>query len=365
MGLRDFLANLQGVTAATAGAAESTGKLREQLAMQQYAQQLPGIIQSGDQGQLAGAAAQAQDLPTLRALIANSAKFQQKEKPASEPYRKTIEGIVGKPLDPSLTETQLKEIGGLTSTKQKLDQNQSQFEGKEGRLNVNKLKDDAAKFAAPLMKTEKEINESVSGLEASLNSFKQKASPQALNLVIRSVIKASGDNRVSDQDIAGLNLRSGLPNQIPALSNFLQGKTAETLTPDQKNEVLRIADTIVNTAESRKQRVLGAQYLSQVNAYPQLVEKDHPSVASFAEKLGLEKPTIDENGIVRTKKRGQKVEIPADSRLGKLTAMADKIKDPKRKQQALNALGKYSNETLDPGKEAEFKSLIEKFAGGN
>lgn len=302
MGLRSQLDDLLLLQEATGQFANSAQNLRQGTAGQLLAQQGGGLAQHGQLGDLASLAFAAGDTSLLRELMQKQAA--QGAGAASpelvQAYQSALGG--GLKLPAKVTPDQLGKLADISQRRQQMSMGETaearRAQKQQFDMGTKFISQKAKDFSSPLVKTEKEINDSTASLDSSLRAFNEKATPAAGNLLIRAIIKASGDSRVSDQDIAGLELK-GLPNKATDLLNFLQGTQFENLTDAQKTELQRIAKAAIETKDTRIKRVLGDQFSSQLAANPELLNlkggKAHPSVKRFADKLNIDVRT-DEDG---------------------------------------------------------------------
>lgn len=363
MGLRALLQDLQGVTQATQGAANAAGSLREQLAMQQYAQQLPGIIQSGDVGQLAGAAAQAQDLPTLRSLIQNQTKFQPKLQPASEEYIKAQEAATGRKLPRGLSKDDLNSViaSGMKTEESRL-KNQNIDESFDLRR-TKFLQDSSDSFSKDLNKIDDELKDKKVKLEGAIKDFVTKPNAGRIRSLGTALARASGQNGVLTEPDVAAYIPKSLAGQVRDLSNYLQENADAIIkNPALVQDLQSQADSILGRLDSLYKKRLDEHFVVGVKNRSQLVKSKEfrQGLDEWASRLGYEAPEI-QDGKVSLKRKAS--EIPADSRLGKAMSMANSIPDGTRKQQALNALGKFSNESFTAEKAAQFEQLIKSFGG--
>lgn len=305
MGLRELFEELQGVRAATQGAAKSAGNLREQLAMQEYSQALPGIIQSGDMGALAGAAANAQDLPTLRSLVANKVKAGEREAPADESYIAAQEAASGLKLPRGLSQAQVDKVISTGQNRKALDVKVDQYQDSESRRSVKQLEDSSMKFKNDLAKIQDEMSDKKIKLKGSLERFLATPSADNARSLGTALARASGQNGVlTEQDVAAYIPRSFQGDARSFLSYLEQSPQAIVSNPELLAHINKNASGMLNDLDNLYNKRLDRHFQDNVKTHRQLLkDKDYRDVIdSKAEELGYDKPEIVDNKIILRRK---------------------------------------------------------------
>jgi hypothetical protein len=267
MGLRDYLATLGGISEASNQFSQTAEGLRKAAAQRQFEQEAPELFRQGKLEEVAAKAAAAGNNTPTNELLSSMMKAQLEASKAGKktdiftpelltPYATSfgvptsdLAGLVGQPV------ADVQKLGKAAQDKQQFASTsgrlKDQFGVKVEQFSETKLQDVAKSVA----KKDSLIADSISKLNSATMAFKEKATPAAANIMIRSIVSATGDTRMSDQDIAGLKI-SALPNKSEELYNFLQGAQGETLTSAQKQELLRIGEFQAKNAADRRKTLI-------------------------------------------------------------------------------------------------------------
>lgn len=311
MGLRDYLATLGMAEQSTAQFADTAEKMRKAAAEQAFVQQAPELIRQGKLPEAAAMAVGYGNNAPMNELIQGEMRAKVE---AAKPGKK--EEIFDASLVPSYAKAygvdqsvlipmvgrkiqDVEKVAGAAQHGKEFgitfNRLTEQFDTKTNQWTETKLQD----VSKIIGKTNKDITDSTSKVESALKNFDQKATPAAGNILIRAIVTSTGDTRLSDQDIAGLKL-TGLPNKAEELYNYLNGAQAETLTVQQKSELIRLAKAQLDNAQVRKSRIIASQAKDLFSLNPSLVfdnnNNPRPQVKKLMEDNGL-KIQGDKNGF--------------------------------------------------------------------
>jgi hypothetical protein len=356
MGLRDFLANLQSVQQLTGDFAAGAEQMRKQAALQQLSQQAPDLLASGDTGQVAALAASAGDATLLRELL------QQKVAAANKPVKPLQakealtavgipENVAGIATAPGMTyETQqdlLKTYAGTQEAQRRAEDLAGRQQTRQFNMTEKPIKSAASDVSKAVANKEAALTAEISGMDENLKLFKKSATPQAANFLIRSLIKASGDNRVSDQDIAGFQFKS-LGQNFKEAVNFLQGTAYESLSPAQQQEAIRLAEAVKEASERKRSRIIGDLATTLVSGRPELLNvKGAPSgkhavINELEKKTGLIFSLNRETGFVDVKSPTEQIVLSDET---PVTELIKALKGEERKQ-AEEAIAQFAGTAI-------------------
>jgi hypothetical protein len=368
MGLRSFLDTMQVGVDASKQFSTKAEELRKQAAEQELAQMAPDMIDQGQFSQLAGQMAQAGDNSALREMIGFNSKMQLlKQKELTSPSTNDV-------IDPSMISSMKNVYGGteadwapfmgkkiaLGEAFGKAIKGGDQYETTQARLNAQHadsilMNKEGKQFNVTqnIAKTEKELADQLSAVITNSKSFTEKATPASAILLIRAIIKATGDNRISDQDIAGLAIH-GLPNKEAELENWLKGNQDQTLNEAQIAELNRLAKSVQHGAKARTAGILKSTVSTFYQGNPQLILNPDGSVKpkqrAFLKSKGFD-VEVDEDGnpvIISNKYEVQQSGVndktgAVDKTVAEQLISQLKKKDPWMAEQALSQLGKIKS----------------------
>lgn len=216
-----------------------------------------------------------------------------------------------------------------------------------------------------LDKTETDFDKENARLKTALANVKEKATPGAMQELAVGLNLASGLKRLNQTELDTFKFHT-LPNKLPELQAYLSGNPQNLTTPEQTQELTRLAEHMLSGAENTKKSLLQSQFQNQISANPHLLNvngQPHQVVNNWAKKLGGDVS----NGKITFSQEKQSMPTGGDKGLKLdttgLYSAANGIKDQKVKQIFVNKLQDAINSgSLTPDMAKQFMINAQRYS---
>lgn len=353
MGLREYLASLGSIGESAKSFRESTALDLKKREQETLARALPELIANKD---FAGIAAQSlragiQDPlnDSVKAMLA-----QQFPKPGDAPI--PVDVLATVTGDPRAAEA----IGGLSFDAQKAvipafnatrnnavsRENLELSKDAEGRRVKSLVQQQRDLFASDFDKTEKELNKEEDLYKKLTSAFKRGTVPDdaTVQTVVTKVVQGQS-GVLTDRDLDRV-VPNSFAGDVQKFKNYVFGTAVSSWTPEVRKAVNNAIKDATGIFEDRRDERIRAKLGDAFTRWPSLVgEKGiDPAIVSKAKRLGYE-VRRDELGQFEGWEKKQKTttEIPLNQAVKPDDAakLANGIKDPKQKNQAIQAIESF------------------------
>lgn len=306
MDLREYLQTLQTGADASANFAKTAAELRQQAAIQQFAGQVPELAQNQDVGGLVSGALSYGNQAPLNSYVAKTLEGINK---ANAPVKPGAELLTQEVVDAAKLNNKNADASSLDALVGKVDmktgltainnfekaQAGNKAEQRRGeQFDYTKFKTALAarqKLSDNVAKIDKEIEKDIAPLKTGLKTFEVNSSPGATSNLISGLLRAGGDNKISDADRSSFQ-SVGLVNSWGDVENYLRSNPGSKLSEAQRQELIRIARSNLDSAEERRQHTIGSHISAATRAYPGMM---NDQTKKLAEDYGLK---LDQPGEV-------------------------------------------------------------------
>lgn len=332
MGLRDFLGNMNVITGLTGDLRQQAEQQRQEEAIAQLRQQIPGAVQSGNFGDIAatslgaGPAGMAMSREILGDLIKNN-----KKSGAGAPPSMGLEQL--KALNVGADETQLsplvglpaqQQLGGISAIQKSISEQRQATETarRAGESVQNQRKNVGAKMD-PLFKEFSEADSQYSRVKEALNQKTRPGDAVVFNFLARNVAGERGP--LSNDDITRFASRA-FGGDVQSAENFFDGGTTSILTPDQRKAFDDLLNLAADKYEGYKSRRMGGALTRAIADNPKLIGENDDLAPSLKKRIDQAGFTYKDGELSKVvKKETSKPSFKAD---GGEPLTLDAVKNP-------------------------------------